>query len=164
MDKIDKKEFLTILKQTLIGEVPNQEVESNLQYYHDYISSGGGDNKSEQDILQALGDPRLIARTIIDTYQVSNGTMQKEYEQSDSEFFYGEENEFNQQKEFTWDAGYFSTAPKWYHKFIVIGIVILFFIAAIAIGGIILNLFFTIGIPLLLIWFVYRFIVRLFRK
>lgn len=65
------QEFLNILEQTLTGEIPAQEVRSNLQYYRDYIQSKKG-VKTEAEIMLELGDPRLIARTIIDTYRLNH--------------------------------------------------------------------------------------------
>lgn len=42
-------------------------VEDNVRYYQNYISQEIASGKSEKEVLEELGDPRLIARTIIDT-------------------------------------------------------------------------------------------------
>lgn len=62
-----KQEFIEKLRLALNGKVPGSVVTENLQYYEDYINTEIRKGKSEQEVLGALGDPRLIARTIIAT-------------------------------------------------------------------------------------------------
>lgn len=62
-----KQEFLEKLRLALTGNVPGSVVSENLQYYEDYINTEIRKGKSEEEVLAALGDPRLIARTIITT-------------------------------------------------------------------------------------------------
>ena len=62
-----KQEFLEKLRLALTGKVPGSVVSENLQYYEDYINTEIRKGKSEEEVLAALGDPRLIARTIITT-------------------------------------------------------------------------------------------------
>lgn len=60
-----KQEFMDKLRLALTGKVPGNVVAENLQYYEDYINTEMRKGKSEEEVLAALGDPRLIARTII---------------------------------------------------------------------------------------------------
>lgn len=62
-----KKEFLEKMRLALNGKVPGNVVTENLQYYEDYINTEIRKGKSEEEVLSSLGDPRLIARTIIIT-------------------------------------------------------------------------------------------------
>ena len=62
-----KREFLEKLRIALNGKVPGNVVTENLQYYEDYINTEIRKGKSEEEVLDSLGDPRLIARTIIAT-------------------------------------------------------------------------------------------------
>ena len=62
-----KQEFLEKLRLALNGKVPGNVVTENLQYYEDYINTEVRKGKSEEEVLSSLGDPRLIARTIITT-------------------------------------------------------------------------------------------------
>lgn len=64
---MNKTEFIEILRNTLTGEVDGSVVSENVQYYTQYIQSQMNQGRSEQEIMDELGDPRLIARTIIDT-------------------------------------------------------------------------------------------------
>lgn len=65
------QEFLNQLRDSLDGELPYNEIVSNVNYYRDYMDSKKGE-QSEEEITAGLGDPRLIARTIIDTYQMNH--------------------------------------------------------------------------------------------
>lgn len=62
-----KAEFLEILENKLTGEVDAEKVRRNLQYYNSYIDAAIRDGKTESQVLEELGSPLLIARTIIDT-------------------------------------------------------------------------------------------------
>lgn len=68
---MQRTEFLIALQEALEGEMPASEVAGNVQYYKDYIESESA-AKGEEAVLQELGDPRLIAKTIIDTYKAAN--------------------------------------------------------------------------------------------
>jgi len=73
---MDKREFLDILRQSLEGEVDNGIIEKNIRFYSDYISSQR--DKSEEEVIESIGDPRLIAKTIIETEKLSNKENYKE--------------------------------------------------------------------------------------
>lgn len=62
-----KREFLEKLRFALSGRVNSEVVADNISYYEDYINAEIRKGKSEEDVLEALGDPRLIARTIVET-------------------------------------------------------------------------------------------------
>lgn len=64
---MDKNEFLDILSRQLSGHLPEGTVAAHVQYYRNYIDEQKQQGRSESDILTELGDPRLIARTILDT-------------------------------------------------------------------------------------------------
>ena len=64
---MDRNEFVSTLRAVLSGEVPAAAVEDNVRYYDSYISQEIAGGKSEREVLESLGDPRLIAKTIIDT-------------------------------------------------------------------------------------------------
>ena len=64
---MNREEFLRGLENALSGNVPPSVVRDNLRYYDDYIRSERQKGRSEADIMDELGDPRLIARTIIQT-------------------------------------------------------------------------------------------------
>lgn len=61
-----KSEFLRQLRELLSFELPKQMVDKNVSYYRDYIEEEVKKGKSETDVIGEIGDPQLIARTIID--------------------------------------------------------------------------------------------------
>lgn len=66
---MNKQEFIERLAAALNGRIPASQVEDTIQYYQDYINTQIRSGKSEAEVMGALGDPRLIARTIIETTQ-----------------------------------------------------------------------------------------------
>lgn len=64
---MNKLEFINRLRAALNGRISPEQVAENVNYYEDYINTQIRMGRSEQDVLATLGDPRLIARTIIET-------------------------------------------------------------------------------------------------
>lgn len=64
---MSKNEFLTILRGQLTGKIPTSEVESQIGYYEAYINGQIGLGAAEESAVDELGDPRLIAKTLIDS-------------------------------------------------------------------------------------------------
>lgn len=64
-----KNEFLDALARVLNRELSESEVRSNISYYADYIDQQTAGGRSEAEVLAELGDPRLIARTILQVDQ-----------------------------------------------------------------------------------------------
>ena len=63
---MNRTEFLEQLEEALQGEVSPAKLDENLRYYDTYIQTQVRLGRTEEEVLQQLGDPRLIARTIID--------------------------------------------------------------------------------------------------
>ena len=61
-----KKQFMEELKNSLEGMVSPMVIQENLNYYENYINEQRQKGRGEQEILEELGSPRLIARSIID--------------------------------------------------------------------------------------------------
>lgn len=61
-----KSDFLEGLKMALNGRVQPSVVTDNMDYYADYINTEIRKGRSEEEVLGLLGDPRMIARTIVD--------------------------------------------------------------------------------------------------
>lgn len=60
-----KQEFLDTLRRALARELSESEVADNINYYWNYIEQQVAAGKSEEQVLSELGDPRLIAKTIL---------------------------------------------------------------------------------------------------
>lgn len=63
---MDKKEFIEKLQRTLAGGLNSAQVAENVRYYQEYIESEIRKGSTEQEVLSQLGDPRLLAKSIIE--------------------------------------------------------------------------------------------------
>lgn len=166
-----KNEFISELKMALADELPQSEIENNIYYYDSYMREQML-NESEEAVLEKLGDPRLIAKTIIETYQLSHDRLYNMKHRADYEEGFTKEwsEEKVTQESYSEDPAYGDESNsfniygsyhmKWYHKLLLGVILALIFVVVIFVGGIILKLFFTVGVPLLLIYFIYRLIAN----
>lgn len=94
---MNRKEFLEILRSQLAGQMQEGKAAAHIRYYEDYIQSQVRGGRSEQEVLQELGDPHLIAKTLIDT---DDGSTQEDYgEYSSYGSSYGNETELPHQQE-----------------------------------------------------------------
>ncbi len=62
---MNKQEFVDRLRVSLSGKIPPGQVEENARYYEDYINTQIRLGETEESVLDGLGDPRLIARSIV---------------------------------------------------------------------------------------------------
>ena len=62
-----KTEFLQELREALDGEVSASVIQSNISYYDQYISQEAAKGRREEEVIEEIGSPRLIAKTIIDS-------------------------------------------------------------------------------------------------
>ena len=62
---MNKSEFLKILKESLSVSLEKSAIDTQIKYYDDYISNEIKNGKTEKEVLDELGDPRLIAKTIM---------------------------------------------------------------------------------------------------
>lgn len=62
---MSKQDFLDNLRRSLSSGLEYGNVEEHMRYYSDYIDSRLRQGEREEDILEELGDPRLIAKTLV---------------------------------------------------------------------------------------------------
>ena len=84
------------------GKVSSGQLTENLEYYEDYINTEIRKGRSEEEVLSELGDPRLIARTIVETGGGGQTGQYAEYGE------YGEDAGWSGGEE---DAGYRPEGP-----------------------------------------------------
>ncbi len=65
-----KEQFIMELEQCLQGEVSAYELSDSLTYYRQYFEDEIRNGKSEEQVVEELGSPRLIARSIIDAHGI----------------------------------------------------------------------------------------------
>ena len=69
---MNKQDFLNKLRAALGGMIPADQVEDTIRYYEEYINTQERLGKTESQVLQELGEPRLIARSISDVYKAEH--------------------------------------------------------------------------------------------
>ena len=160
---MSKEEFLFRLEEALDGEIPKHDIDGHVQYYSEYLSSTS-DGRSEEEKIEELGDPRLIAKTIIDTAEIRIDPLDQKNKDFKATYFEENvkqntdaENMFHT-KIFSWDE------LAWYQKIIAIVIGILIVLAIIAVFVVGVNIFFSVILPVLIVVFVIKLIVNIIRR
>ena len=74
-----KRQFMEELRSSLEGMVSQAVIQENLSYYENYMNEQIRNGKKEQDVLEELGSPRLIAKSIIDAKGEEDDYVETEY-------------------------------------------------------------------------------------
>ena len=170
---MNKYEFLDQLGAALSGEVPSEEINSQLEYYNVYIKEKSL-NMNEKEVIKELGNPRLIAKTIIDGYERAYGYSYKAkssnnyHEQWDSS---GHSSSTNYNKDLSkgsksFDQGYNRQDNKvisWYVKLLVTLVIALIIILVIILGTVLIRILLLL-IPIVIVTLLIIFLIRLFRN
>ena len=62
---MNKTEYVQTIEKSLVGYVSPQELQDTVAYYRDYIDMEIRKGRSEQEVLDQLGNPRLLVKSII---------------------------------------------------------------------------------------------------
>ena len=87
---MNKQDFINRLRAALNGSVSPNVVAENVNFYNNYIDTEIYSGKNEEEVLRMLGDPRLIAKTIIATNSPSGQGSYQEAGGSDSVYSAGD--------------------------------------------------------------------------
>lgn len=137
---MEKTEFLEQLRQSLSGRIEADKVTDHLRYYEDYINTQLRLGRTENEVLDSLGSPRLIAKTIADTQK----DKMKEYREPETAW--RSENASNRGKSFR-------KLPRWG----IITAVILIFLFLIWLIFSVLAFLAPILIPFMIVVFLFKF-------
>ena len=77
-----KEEFLEKLRARLSQTMSQQEVTAQIRYYENYIQEQMQNGRSEEEVLTELGDPLLIAKTLMDVRET-----QEEYSRPETNIY-----------------------------------------------------------------------------
>lgn len=80
---MSRTEFIDKLQRALAGGLNSSQVAENVRYYQEYIDSQISSGRQESEILAQLGDPRLLAKSIIEANKHAgmNYGSNKEYDE-----------------------------------------------------------------------------------
>lgn len=143
---MDRTEFLERLQRALSGGVNSSQVMENVRYYRDYIDMEIRKGKSEEEVLGSLGDPRLLAKSIIEANKragVIEGTN-RNYDEEASEEKYERKVNF----------GHVVRMPGW--LIMLIAVVIVLLIIGVAFS--LISVFAPIIIPVLVVVLVVNYL------
>ena len=156
---MSKTEFLDILYNQLSGQMPEGNVAAHVQYYRNYIEDEQQKGRTETEVLSELGDPRLIARTLLDT-EVGAGNPQNgstysaAYNEADSD--YNKYDSSDSARGHVMKHSFKLDLSTWYGKVAVILIAAVVLLLLVTILGIL--------IPVVIVAGVIMYIVSQFRK
>lgn len=156
-----KQEFIDRLRTALNGNVPQALVMENVNYYSDYIDAQIRSGRPEGEVMASLGDPRLIAKTIIETSAGEEGAEDASYRDAGSGYGGYGQGYYQAGNGQGYGQGYGDAGkkavrvPGWVWLIAVILIIVLVFSAVFSV----LSFLAPILIPLLVV----VFLVKLFR-
>jgi uncharacterized membrane protein len=155
---MDKKEFLEDLRQALVGEVNPKVLEDNIRYYDQYI--GSRSSEEEERILQELGNPRLIAKTIIEAEKATGEKKHFTGSQGSYDYHAKMDDEFNKQENDNLNQTRIYTNLTLWQKILVAFIIIVFLLVLFFVGRIIIGFLIAFAVPIILVLLVFT----LFKK
>lgn len=157
---MNREEFLQGLQQALSGQIPPSAVQDNLRYYDDYIRTEIRKGRTEAQVMEELGEPRLIARSIVDATPGAGEGAFEEYRSFGSRSFGDEHQQYTQEDEREDARGTirYYDLNKWYWKLLGIVLVIAVVTVVIAVVSGILTILVpmlpAIFLVVLVMWFV----------
>ena len=160
-----KAQFMKQLEEALNGQVPSAVVYDNIKYCNNYISNEIQKGRTESEIMEELGNPRLIARTIIDLYKSQN----EDYYQSNSQHnesknekykYQYNSNSFGGQGPRIWNFNFNSLLA----KVLAWIVIVLFIVFAVWLLTGIASLLIVYAVPILMIIFFFHIIKTLFNR
>lgn len=145
---MERTEFMDRLQRSLAGGVSSSQVAENMRYYQDYIDTEIRKGRSENDVLSGLGDPRLLAKSIIEANKRAG------YIEGTNQNFDEETEEEDAGAQSGWPSGGTLHVPGW--------LIILFVIViALLIIGVVFRMISYLApiiIPVLIVVLLYNFI------
>ena len=148
---MNRQEFLHELRIALQGEISQRAIDEHVRYYENYIIEESRKGKSEEEVISQLGNPRLIAKTLIDTTEQFGTVNEEEYYSK----HYNEENigfHASYSDRTGWDVRFGKLKlNSWYGKLLMILIAILIIIVAAHIVAFLLPVIIIIVMILLII-------------
>ena len=147
---MNRSDFLAQLKRALENDLNAQAVKENVDYYAGYIEEEVRNGQSEQEVLDMLGDPWAIARTILMSSEMNGQEYSSNVEDVQ------ERRESNQKNARVHVFG----LDNWWKKAAVIVAIVAIIAIIIAIISGIISLIAPIAVPVLVV----MLIVNMFKK
>ena len=150
---MSRSEFMDTLHRALAGNLTSSTVNENMRYYEEYFDTQLRSGKSEEEITAGLGDPRLLAKTIIQ----ASKSQTRSYSGQEYDEVYEDGSQGNGQ-----DSGREGGKPRIYRMpgWLLLILVVLLVLAVVSIISSVVSMLLPVMIPLICV----LFIVRMLRK
>ena len=139
--------FLSSLREALEGNMSEQAIKDNIQYYKTYIEDEVKKGRTEKEVIEELGDPWIIAKTLIESpsgEQTYEGTVEDNV------------NRYEEQQNKVHIFG----LDTWWKKLLLILIVLGFgFLIGTLLVGVV-----RLVLPILIPFLAFMFLIKLFKK
>lgn len=159
---MNRTEFLEALRMQLAGQMQDNKASAHVRYYRDYIDEQIRRGRTEEEILAELGDPRLIAKTLLDTDpETGQGIYESGYDSAQRGNRVYEEHDYDGGMDGSYGnrkhRSFHLDLTTWYGKLIVIAIAAIIIIGLLVLIGTVLPVIILAGIILWLIsWIRHR--------
>ncbi len=146
-----KREFLDKMREALSNDLAEPAVRENIEYYDVYMTDEIERGRSEEELVEEMGDPWMIARTIIDISEPEDMKLNYVYEEEGQSYN-------GRQDSYAGQTGFFVRGG-WKLVVALLGFIGVLLALVAVVGGII-SLVAPILVPVLIIMFVIRLFGR----
>lgn len=143
-----KQEFLDGLRRALAGKVDVEVIDETIRYYEDYIDMQIKKGESEASVMEQLGKPQLIAKSIVDANKQDGGALD-----SSNRIYEDGEERYSRSKMGHKGVKVIANMPQWLAIFLALLIVFVF----IWLVGSVLSFLAPILIPVIIVLVVINF-------
>ncbi|WP_270457229.1 DUF1700 domain-containing protein [Faecalimonas umbilicata] len=144
---MNRHEFLKQLEHALEAEMNPAKVRGHVDYYRSYIAEEVKNGKSEKEVMDLLGDPWVIARSIIDS----------PLNETEDQYTYADYEEAEQEAPFGTPEIKIKKITGWKIAAVCVGIVLILVLVISLLTGVI-SMLAPVLVPLLVIWIVLRIV------
>lgn len=144
---MNRHEFLKQLEHALEAEMNPAKVRGHVDYYRSYIAEEVKNGKSEKEVMDLLGDPWVIARSIIDS----------PLNETEDQYTYADYEEAEQEAPFGTPEIKIKKITGWKIAAVCVGIVLILVLVISLLTGLI-SMLVPVLVPLLVIWIVLRIV------
>ncbi len=171
---MSKEEFLRELEEALAGDVPEAVIRDNVSYYGSYLTQEMAKGRTVEEIEQEIGEPFIIAKTIIEHCEASGecagdngyGSYRDAYDDGSSRERYQGGSAGGNQGYGSRDQGpnmHYVDLNKWYWKVLICFVMFMVISFAFRLLGGIFALLIRFSGPLMMFFLVY-WIIKGFKR
>ena len=154
-----REAFLSQLRLTLQGKVSSDKVQENMKYYNDYIIDEVRKGKKEEDVLDMLGDPALLAKSIIAADNAEKHSQDTVYDSEDGVTYSSKRTENSGSSFFGHSGGgkfHLLNLNIWWQKLLFVLVIVMVVLLIVSIVTGLVRLFAPIVAPVIVIILVVR--------